>query len=146
MRITEEIDALDVMGLNSRLYICSTRVLATWLILPMMYGIAIIVGFLASYLTVVVQIGEVSPGGYLRLFWEFQSTGDLLFSLVKGMLMGTFVVLAGVYYGFKVRGGPVEVGQATAKAMVTNLIGLMVIGIVTSQAFWGTNDHLPIGG
>lgn len=146
MRITEEIDALDVMGLNSRVYLCSTRVLATWLILPLMYGTAVVVGFLASYLVVVAQIGQVSAGGYLRLFWEFQSTGDLMFSAVKGMLMGTFVVLVGVYYGFKVRGGPVEVGQATARAMVVNLLGIMVIGILTSQAFWGANDHLPIGG
>ena len=146
MRITEEVDALDVMGLNSTVYICSTRLLATWLILPLMYGVAIVVGYAASYLAVVIQIGEVSPGGYLRLFWEFQSPGDLVFSVIKGMLMGSFVVLVGVYYGFKVRGGPVEVGQATARAMVTNLLGIMVIGVLTSQAFWGMNDRLPIGG
>ena len=146
MRITEEIDALDVMGVNSRAYLCSTRVLATWLILPLMYGTAIVVGFLASYLVIVVQIGQVSAGGYLRLFWEFQSIGDLIFSAVKGMLMGTYVVLVGVYYGFKARGGPVEVGRATAKAMVVNLLGIMVIGILTSQAFWGSDARLPIGG
>jgi phospholipid/cholesterol/gamma-HCH transport system permease protein len=146
MRITEEIDALDAMGLNSTVYICSTRVLATWLILPLLYGIAVIVGYVASYLAVVVQIGQVSPGAYLRLFWEFQNPGDLMFSVVKGMLMGTFVVLVGVYYGFKVRGGPVEVGQATARAMVTNLMGIMFIGVLTSQAFWGVNARLPIGG
>ncbi len=146
MRITDEVDALDVMGLNTTVYLCSTRVLATWLILPLLYGVAIIVGYVASYIAVVVQIANVSQGAYLHLFWEFQSAGDLLFSLIKGMLMGTFVVLVGVYYGFKVRGGPVEVGQATARAMIVNLFGIMFIGLLTSQAFWGANDRLPIGG
>lgn len=146
MRISDEVDALGVMGMDTMAYICATRLLATWLVLPLMYGAAIVVGALASYLAVVVQIGQVSSGGYLRLFWQFQAPADLLFSLVKAMLMGTFVVLVGVSYGFKVRGGPVEVGRATAAAMVTNLTGIMLIGILTSQAFWGTNGRLPIGG
>jgi phospholipid/cholesterol/gamma-HCH transport system permease protein len=146
MRITEEIDALDVMGMNSVAYICSTRILATWLFLPLVYGVAIVVGFAASYFAIVIQIGQVSPGGYLRLFWEFQSTTDLIFSALKGMLMGTFVVLVGVYYGFKVRGGPVEVGAAAARAMVVNLVGIHLIGVLTSQAMWGGNARLPVGG
>jgi phospholipid/cholesterol/gamma-HCH transport system permease protein len=146
MRITDELDALDVMGMNTLVYICTTRVLATWLILPFVYGIAIVVGFLASYIAVVVQIGQVSPGGYLELFWKFQSPADFLFSGVKGMLLGTFVVLIGVYQGYRVRGGPVEVGRATAQAMIINLVGIHVIGILASQAFWGGDSHLPIGG
>jgi phospholipid/cholesterol/gamma-HCH transport system permease protein len=146
MRITEEIDALDVMGLDSLVYICSTRVLATWVVLPLIYGIAVVVGYIGSYISVVLQIGQVSAGGYLRLFWEFQSPTDLIFSGVKGMLMGTFVVLVGVYYGFKVRGGPVQVGAATARAMIINLVGIHFIGVLTSQGFWGTNPRFPIGG
>ena len=146
MRITEEVDALEVMGLDSMVYICSTRVLATWVILPLIYGIAVVIGYIGSYIVVVLQIGQVSAGGYLRLFWEFQSPSDLIFSAVKGMLMGTFVVLVGVYYGFRVRGGPVEVGTATARAMIINLVGVHFIGVLTSQDFWGSNPHLPIGG
>jgi phospholipid/cholesterol/gamma-HCH transport system permease protein len=146
MRITDEVDALEVMGIRSRLYLCATRVLATWIVLPFVYAIAILVGFVASFVVVVVQIGQVSAGGYLQLFWKFQSTTDYLFSGIKGMLMATFVVLVGCYYGFKVRGGPVEVGHATARAMIVNLIGIHFIGIVTSQLFWGGAPRLPIGG
>jgi phospholipid/cholesterol/gamma-HCH transport system permease protein len=108
--------------------------------------VATVVGYIGSYLAVVVQIGQVSPGGYLRLFWEFQGPGDLIFSAIKGMLMATFVVLVGVYYGFKVRGGPVEVGAATARAMVVDLVGIHLIGVLTTQGFWGSNPHVPIGG
>ena len=146
MRITDELDALDVMGLDSVAYICSSRVLATWIVLPLIYGTAVVIAFIGAYLAIVVQAAQVSAGAYLRLFWEFQSPADLLFSAAKGMLMGTFVVLVGVYYGFKVRGGPVEVGAATARAMIVNLVGVHVIGVLCSQAFWGANAGLPIGG
>lgn len=146
MSISEEIDALDVMGLDSRAFLCSTRVLATWLVLPFMYAVALLVCFAGSFIAVVFQVAQASPGGYFELFWKFQSVGDWVFSEIKAMVMGTFVVLVGCYYGFRARGGPVEVGYATAQAMVVNLIGIHVIGILTSSLFWGGNPRLPIGG
>lgn len=146
MRITDETDALEVMGVDSIVWLACTRLLAVWLVLPFLYAIALVVGYLGSFIAVVVQVGQVSAGGYLELFWKFQSPLDYLFSATKGMAMGTFVVLVGCYYGFRVRGGPVEVGRATAQAMITNLIGIHIIGIVGSQLFWGGTGRLPIGG
>jgi phospholipid/cholesterol/gamma-HCH transport system permease protein len=147
MRITEEIDALDVMGLDSLVYLGSTRLLGMWLILPFVYAIAIVVCFVGSFVVVVLQIGQSSAGGYFELFWKFQSTTDYLFSVAKGMSMATFVVLVGCYFGYTVSGGPVEVGRATAKAMIVNLIGVNFIGIIGSQLFWGAGvARLPIGG
>lgn len=146
MRITEEIDALETMGVDSMAYLCSTRLLASWLLLPFVYGIAILVSFAGSFISVVLQVQQVSAGGYLQLFWKFQSPADYLFSASKGMAMATFVVLVGCYYGYTVRGGPVGVGRATAKAMIVNLVGIHVIGILGSQLFWGGTPRLPIGG
>ena len=60
MRISDEIDALEVMGINSLTFLCATRLLAAWLVLPFMYIAAVGAGFFASYLAVVQQIGEVS--------------------------------------------------------------------------------------
>jgi phospholipid/cholesterol/gamma-HCH transport system permease protein len=146
MRITQEVDALDVMGLDSVAYLASTRLLATWLILPFVYAVGILVAFVGSYLVVVDQIGQTSAGGYLELFWKFQSISDYSFSIIKAMVMATFVVLVGCYYGYTVRGGPAEVGRATSRAMIANLIGVHFIGILGSQLFWGGTPRLPIGG
>jgi phospholipid/cholesterol/gamma-HCH transport system permease protein len=146
MRISDEIDALDVMGMDSVAYLGATRLLGAWLVLPFVYLIAIIVGITGSYLVVVVQLGQVSSGGYLQLFWMFQSPADLLFSMVKAMGMSTFVVLVGIYYGYHVRGGPVGVGRATAKSMVANIIGIHIIGLLGTQLFWGHDPRSPIGG
>ncbi len=146
MRISEEIDALEVMGFDSMTFLCGTRLLASWIVLPFMYIAAIGVAYLASYIAVVLQIGYTSPGGYLLTFWEFQSPPDLLFSLIKGMTMATAIVLVGCYYGYNASGGPVGVGEATAKSMVLNLVLVTLIGMLGTQVFWGTNPHAPIGG
>jgi phospholipid/cholesterol/gamma-HCH transport system permease protein len=146
MRISEEIDALEVMGINSVTFLCATRLLAAWLVLPFMYLTAIGVGFAASYIAVVKQIGYVSPGGYLLVFWQFQNPTDLLYSVIKGMSMATVIVLVGCYFGYTASGGPVGVGTATAKSMVLNLVFVTLIGMFGTQVFWGANPRAPIGG
>src|SRR5690349_13891062 len=69
MRISDEIDALEVMGVPSLTFLCATRLLAAWFVLPFAYLTGIGAGFFASYLAVVQQIGEVSSGGYQLIFW-----------------------------------------------------------------------------
>jgi phospholipid/cholesterol/gamma-HCH transport system permease protein len=146
MRISEEIDALEVMGIDSVVYLCATRLLAAWIVLPFMYIGAIGVAYTASYLAVVKQLGFVSSGGYLLIFWAFQNPGDLLFSVIKGMSMATVIVLVACYYGYHASGGPVGVGTATAKSMVLNLVLVTLIGMLGTQLFWGGSPRAPIGG
>ena len=146
MRITDEIDALEVMGIPSITFLCATRLLASWIVLPFMYIAAIGAGFFASYLAVVVQIGEVSSGGFFLIFWIFQNPPDLLFSVIKAMAMATVIVLVGLYYGYHAGGGPVGVGTATAKSMVVNIVLIHLIGMLGTQVFWGANPRAPIGG
>jgi phospholipid/cholesterol/gamma-HCH transport system permease protein len=146
MRISDEIDALEVMGISSITFLCATRLLGAWLVLPAIYMGAVGAGFLASYVAVVQQIGEVSAGGYFVIFWMFQNPPDLFYSLVKGMAMATVIVLVGCYYGYTASGGPVGVGTATAKSMVLNTVLVHVVGMVGTQIFWGANPRAPIGG
>lgn len=146
MRISEEIDALEVMGINSMTFLCATRLLAAWMVLPFIYIASIGAGFFASYLAVVVQVHEVSPGGYFLVFWQFQNPPDLLYSAIKAMVMATFIVLVGCYYGYNARGGPVGVGTATAKSMVLNIVLVHLVGMLGTQLFWGANPRAPIGG
>jgi phospholipid/cholesterol/gamma-HCH transport system permease protein len=146
MRISDEIDALEVMGIDSMVFLCATRLLAAWLVLPFIYIAAVGAGFFASYLAVVQQIGEVSSGGFFLVFWMFQNPPDLLYSVIKGMCMATAIVLVGCYYGYNASGGPVGVGTATAKSMVMNIVLVHLIGMLGTQLFWGANPRAPIGG
>jgi phospholipid/cholesterol/gamma-HCH transport system permease protein len=146
MRISEEIDALEVMGVDSMVFLCATRLLATWIVLPFMYVGAIGIAYLGSYIGVVDQLGFTSSGGYLLIFWQFQNPLDFLYSVIKGMTMATAIVLVACYYGYNASGGPVGVGRATAKSMVLNLILVNLIDAFGTQIFWGTNARAPIGG
>ena len=146
MRISDEIDALEVMGVEPVAYLAATRLLAAWMVLPFMYLAAVGVGYFASWLAVVEQIGDVSSGGYFLIFWMFQNPPDLLYSVIKGMAMATAIVLVGCYYGYTASGGPVGVGTATAKSMVLNIVLVHLIGMLGTQLFWGANPRAPIGG
>jgi len=146
MRISDEIDALEVMGISGVTFLCATRLLAAMLVLPFVYLCSVGAGFFASYLAVVQQIGDVSSGGFFLIFWQFQNPPDLLYSLIKAMCMVIVIVLVGCYYGYNASGGPVGVGTATAKSMVMNIVSVHLISMLGTQLFWGANPRAPIGG
>jgi phospholipid/cholesterol/gamma-HCH transport system permease protein len=146
MRINDEIDALEVMGVDSMSFLCATRLLASWMVLPFMYVAGMGVAYAASYLAVVRQVAAVSSGGYLLVFWQYQNPLDFLYSMTKAMTMATTIVLVACYFGYRASGGPVGVGRATARSMVLNLVLVTLIGMLGTQVFWGTNPRTPIGG
>jgi len=146
MRISDEIDALEVMGVPPINFLAATRLLAAWIVLPFLYLGAVGIAFFGSWIAVVEQVGDVSSGGYFLIFWMFQNPPDLAFSLIKGMTMATAIVLVGCYYGYTARGGPVGVGTATAKSMFLNIVLVHLIGMLGTLVFWGANPRAPIGG
>ena len=146
MRISDEIDALEVMGIDSMTFLCATRLLAAWMVLPFMYITAWAPASSPPTWRSSIQIGEVSSGGFFLIFWMFQNPPDLLYSVIKGTFMATAIVLVGCYYGYNAGGGPVGVGTATAKSMVLNIVLVHLIGMLGTQLFWGANPRAPIGG
>jgi phospholipid/cholesterol/gamma-HCH transport system permease protein len=145
MRISDEVDALEVMGVPPLTFLCATRLLAAWIVLPFIYLVGIAVMYTASYFAVVEQVADVSSGGYTLIFWMFQDPTDVVFSLVKGMTMATVIVIVGCYYGYTASGGPVGVGTATAKSMAFNIVAVHILGMLGTVVFWGANPRLPIG-
>jgi phospholipid/cholesterol/gamma-HCH transport system permease protein len=146
MRISDEIDALEVMGIPPLTFLAATRLLGAWIAIPFLYLIGIGFGYLASWVAVVQQVGDVSSGGYLLIFWMYQNPLDVLFSLAKAMTMATIIVSVGCYYGYTASGGPVGVGAATAKSMAVNIILVNIIGMLGTLIFYGANPRAPIGG
>ncbi|MDQ6524576.1 ABC transporter permease [Nocardioides sp. LHD-245] len=145
MRIAEEVDALEVMGVDSRSYLVGTRIVAAWLSMPFLYAVSLGMMSLGEILVTVYYVGGVSPGGHMYVFWLYQNPMDFLFSLSKGMAMGTAIVFVACYYGYTVRGGSVEVGKNTARSMVLNMVLIHLIGALGTQLFWGLSPNAPIG-
>jgi phospholipid/cholesterol/gamma-HCH transport system permease protein len=143
--ISDEIDALEVMGIDSVTFLCATRLLAAWLVLPFMY-LAGIGGPSWPPTSRSSSRSRRSPPGVLPDLLAVPEPGDFLFSLIKAMFMATAIVLVACYYGYNASGGPVGVATATAKSMVLNLVFVYLIGMVGTQIFWGANPRAPIGG
>lgn len=146
MRISEEIDALETQGINPMRYLVATRLMAAWLVFPLIYLVGLGFHFLGNYVVIIGQIGEVSQGGWESVHWAFQNPLDIFFSEVKIMVMGTAIVLVGMYYGYRASGGPVGVGAATARSMILNLILVHIIGSLGTMIFWGLTPNAPVGG
>lgn len=146
MRINNEFDAMESLGLNPMRYVVATRLVAAWLAFPFIYLVALAFHNLADYIIIVSQIKEVSQGGWEGVHWAFMQPQDILYSEIKIMVMGTLIVLVAMYYGYTARGGPVGVGTATAKSMILNLIIVHIVGSVFTMVFWGLNPSSPVGG
>jgi phospholipid/cholesterol/gamma-HCH transport system permease protein len=146
MRVNEEIDALEVMGIPSKIYLVSTRMLACFLVLPFMYLLSLGISYLGSYVVQMVQVpaGTISSGIYADYFYRFINVQDLIFSMIKAVVFAFLIVCVAVYYGYTVTGGAVGIGRAVAKTMAVALVVTVVVNALLTQVFWGTNPNLPI--
>jgi phospholipid/cholesterol/gamma-HCH transport system permease protein len=146
MRIQNEIDALQATGVSPMRYVIAPRLVAGMAVLPFFWILATASGFLAVYLVIVVQIGDVSAGGWSHVNWAFSTPIDFFYSFLKVMVAGTMIILIGMYYGYRATGGPVGVGTATAKSTILNLVLLHIVLGGMTVLFWGLNPNAPIGG
>jgi phospholipid/cholesterol/gamma-HCH transport system permease protein len=143
MRISDEIDAVQVMGLSPRAYLASTRLAATWLVLPFVWLISTGTMMLMGYVTA-MAFKTTSKGGYLDVFWSFQRPSGLVFALIWAMITITAIILVSCYFGYHAEGGPVGVGKATALSMGFNMVLVSVFTGICFQIFFGLNPSLPI--
>jgi phospholipid/cholesterol/gamma-HCH transport system permease protein len=143
MRVRDEVDALDVLGIPSMVYLVGVRMVASMLTLPFVFMLAIGSGELGVYLQSLGRFHDVSAGEFATYHFSFYKPSDLLLSLLQGVTISAVVIGTSLYYGYSVRGGPVEVGVATARSMATNLVLVTTINCVFIVLFLIT-PRLPI--
>src|ERR1700716_2996461 len=146
MRVNEEIDALDVMGMPTVRYVVTSRVIAALLIMPFMYFLALAASFTASWFVQHFQVGQISDGAYFDYFWRFLNLKDLAFSMIKAVSFAFLIILVAIYFGFHVTGGAVGIGRAVAKTMAISLVMTVLVNASLTQLFWGIDANLPIPG
>lgn len=126
MKVTEQIDALEVMGINSHQYLAVPRVLAGTLALPMLSSIFLVIGNAGSYIvgTKALMIDEAI---YLSKLGEFMFIEDILHGLIKAFVFGFMIALIGSYFGFQVTKGAEGVGKGTNQAVVWGMITVLTL-------------------
>jgi phospholipid/cholesterol/gamma-HCH transport system permease protein len=143
MRISEEVDALEVMGIKSICYLVSTRILAGIVVIVPLYSIALILSFFAAQLTTTVFYGQ-SVGTYEHYFRTFLRPDDVFWSFMMAIFIATFVMLNHCYFGYNASGGPVGVGEAVGISMRASLIAIATIVLLTSLALYGTDANFNL--
>jgi phospholipid/cholesterol/gamma-HCH transport system permease protein len=145
MRINEEIDALEVMGIRAVAYLASTRVVAGVVVVIPVYCVAVMSSFFAARFGTTFFYGQ-SSGVYDHYFDTFLFTTDLLWSFVLALVMAVVIMLVHTYYGFNASGGPAGVGEAVGRAVRTSMICASVAVLFVSLAVYGQTGHFNLAG
>lgn len=143
MRISEEIDALEVMGIKSISYLVATRIAAGAVVIIPLYTMAIILSFFAAHAVTTFFYGQ-SVGTYQHYFTTFLRPTDIFWSFAVTIVIALCVLLNHCYFGFNASGGPVGVGEAVGKSMRASLILIVVIVLMASLALYGTNANFNL--
>ncbi|GGO01077.1 MlaE family ABC transporter permease [Nocardia rhizosphaerihabitans] len=136
MRVSEEIDALEVMSIPSIPYLVTTRILAGLLAIIPLYGIALFMGYASTQVVSIVLSGQ-SPGTYDHYFNLFLVPTDVLWSLLKVIIFAVVIMSVHCYHGYHAAGGPAGVGTAVGSAVRTSLIAIMIIDLIVGIAVYG---------
>ncbi len=145
MRISEEVDALEVMAIPSLPYLVTTRVIAGLIAIIPLYMLGLISSYFATKLTVTAIYGQ-SEGTYDHYFDLFLPPEDVLWSFFKVLVFAALVILIHCYYGYYASGGPVGVGVAVGRAVRTSIVVINVADLLMSMAIWGTTTTVRLAG
>ncbi|MGQ1911658.1 MlaE family ABC transporter permease [Marinifilum sp. RC60d5] len=132
MRVTEQIDALEIMGINSASYLILPKIVAAMFINPFLYILSVTVGILggllAGYLSETVPLSEYIYGVQYS-FVQYYIT----YSLIKTVVFAFIITAIPSYYGYYVNGGALEVGKASTKAVVNSSILILLTNLILTQ-------------
>jgi phospholipid/cholesterol/gamma-HCH transport system permease protein len=145
MRISEEIDALEVIGIRSVPYLVSTRVLAGLLVVPPLYCVTF-VGSVITTRTVVTLAYHQGAGGFDHWFNTFLLPRDVLVSGLECAVQAVIVMLIHTYYGYTASGGPAGVGEAVGRAVRASIVVSITITFVLSLVLYGKSGDFHLSG
>src|SRR5689334_18983852 len=145
MRISEEVDALEVMGVPSLPFLVTTRMIAGFIAVIPLY----IVGLLSSYFaarTITTGFYGQSTGTYDQYFHQYLPPIDVIYSFVKVLIFALIIILIHCYYGYYASGGPAGVGVAVGRAVRTAIVAINLVDFFLSLAIWGATTTVRIAG
>ncbi|MGH3664385.1 MAG: ABC transporter permease, partial [Micromonosporaceae bacterium] len=145
MRINEEVDALEVMGLPSLPFLVTTRMIAGFVAVIPLYVIALLSSYAATRFIATGYFGQ-SAGTYDYYFHLFLPPEDVLWSFFKVLVFSVLVILIHCYYGYNASGGPAGVGLAVGRAVRLAIVSVNIVDFFLSLAIWGTTTTVRVVG
>ncbi|MCC6601175.1 MAG: ABC transporter permease [Crocinitomicaceae bacterium] len=132
MRITEQIDALDIMGVNSASYLILPKIIAAVFIFPFIVIISMVLGIAAGAL-VGSASGAISLTDFEYGLQYYFDPFDIIYTLIKCVVFAFIITSVSAYHGYNTRGGALEVGQSSTRAVVSSIILIMIFNYMLTQ-------------
>ena len=136
MRISEQVDALEIMGVNSANYLILPKIAAFVAFMPVFVIFSMFMGLFGGYIICMV-LGTPSVGTYVYGIQAFFTESFVWYSIAKSMLFGFIIASVAAYFGFNARGGALEVGAASTRSVVINSILILASDLVFTQLAMG---------
>jgi phospholipid/cholesterol/gamma-HCH transport system permease protein len=136
MRISEEIDAVEAMGLRPIPFVVGTRLVGGLLCVIPGYALTLLTSFFISNV-MIRGVYHAAAGTYDHYFVQFLPPTDLAYSTVKAAVFAAAVIIIHCYYGYFASGGPVGVGRASGRAVRASLVAIMTLDFVLGVMLWG---------
>jgi phospholipid/cholesterol/gamma-HCH transport system permease protein len=145
MRISEEVDALEVMAVPSVPFLITTRMIAGVVAIIPMYTIGLLASFAASRLNVTL-INDLPGGTYDHYFDLFLPVSDVLYSYLKVIVFAVVIILIHCHYGYTARGGPAGVGIAVGRSVRLSIVSTAILDFFLTLAIFGTTTSVRVSG
>ncbi|MEU2042250.1 ABC transporter permease [Nocardia niwae] len=145
MRISEEIDALESLGIRSVPFVVATRAIAGIVAVAPAFVVSLMLSYFSCELIVTTVHGTPS-GTYDHYFEQFISGWDIVAATIKVMLFAVAVVLIHCYQGYFATGGPEGVGVASGRAIRASLVAIIAIDMIATIALWGFQSPISFTG
>lgn len=132
MRVTEQIDALDIMGVNSANYLILPKIIAAMIIFPILVSLSMFLGIFGGYLAAILK-EVVTSWAYIYGIQSWFIPYEIFYSLTKTIVFAFIITSVSGFYGYYTHGGALEVGRASTKAVVQSSILIIMFNLIITQ-------------
>jgi phospholipid/cholesterol/gamma-HCH transport system permease protein len=132
MRVTEQIDALEVMGINPASYLVLPKIVAAVIMIPLLIIVSIFFALLGGYVTIVLT-GSVSTYDFVDGMTSFFRMYDIFYALTKTFIFAFIISSVSAFYGYRIDGGALELGQASTMGIVVASFVILILNMVVTQ-------------
>jgi phospholipid/cholesterol/gamma-HCH transport system permease protein len=136
MRVTEQIDALDIMGVNSANYLMLPKIVAAMIIFPVLISISMFLGLFGGYLAAVIK-QVITSHEYIYGIQSFVVPYEIFYSITKTIVFAFIITSVSGFYGYYTQGGALEVGRSSTKAVVQSSILIILFNLIITQLMLG---------
>ena len=131
MKVTQQIDALEIMGVNSASYLIMPKIIATMISFPLLALFSMIIGTVGGY--IIAMTGVVLPAEYIEGLHYYFIPFEITYSLIKMAVFAFLTTSISAFFGYSPKGNSLEVGRASTRAVVASSIAIMISNLIITQ-------------